>query len=112
MANNQDLILAELREISQSLQEVNEDVSILKCNQERHEKMITQLLQIVGATNAKVVQLEKRADKLEEIVVDLAKNTNKITEKFEKQDELIQLLTARSIQQGHDIRELQRHKSA
>jgi methyl-accepting chemotaxis protein len=126
MADKQDIILKELLIIKKDVKEIkvwqqktDDRFDSIELNQERHEKMITQLLQIVGATNAKVVKLENRTDKLEETVSELIVNTTRIAEtvgmiaqRMEKQNDFIEKLTARSIQQEQEIRELQRIKSA
>lgn len=123
MADKQDLILKELLVIKKDVKEIkvwqqktDDRFDSIELNQERHEKMITQLLQIVGATNAKVVKLENRTDKLEETVNELIVNTTRIAEtvgtiaqRMEKQNDFIEKLTSRSIQQEQ---ELQRIKSA
>lgn len=60
MANSKDIILKELSAVKEAICGVKEDIIQLKQNQERNEKMITQLLQIVGSTNAKVGSFDEK----------------------------------------------------
>jgi chromosome segregation ATPase len=112
MTNNKDIILKELSVVKEAICGVKEDVSQLKQNQERNEKMITQLLQIVGSTNAKVGSFDEKMITLKESSSDLNTNMEIILEKIKKQDEMIEILTKRSLQQEKEILDLKKMKSA
>src|SRR5688572_25170983 len=112
MANNKDIILKELSVVKEAICGVKEDVNQLKQNQERNEKMITQLLQIVGSTNAKVGSFDEKMITLKESSSDMNTNMEIIMEKIKKQDEMIEILTKRSLQQEKEILDLKKMKSA
>jgi chromosome segregation ATPase len=112
MTNNKDIILKELSVVKEAICGVKEDVIQLKQNQERNEKMITQLLQIVGSTNAKVGSFDEKMITLKESSSDLNTNMEIIMEKIKKQDEVIEILTKRSLQQEKEILDLKKMKSA
>lgn len=112
MANNKDIILKELSAVKKTICEVKEDVIHLKQNQERNEKMITQLLQIVGSTNAKVGSFDEKMITLKGSSSELNQNMEIILKKIKKQDEMIEILTKRSLQQEKEIMDLKQIKSA
>jgi chromosome segregation ATPase len=68
-----DLILSELKGINKRLDRV-------EVNQDRHEQMITQLLQIVAATNGKVSVLQKDVAMLKEDVAMLKEDVAMLKE--------------------------------
>ncbi len=124
--NKQDQLLHEVRNIRKELHEANiwqqktdEYLAKIVVNQERHEKMITQLLQIVGATNNRVVKIEDKVVVPNEEMVQLAETTkqlvetiNSVIKRIDNHDEVMQILTTRSLQQENEIQELQQMKSA
>ncbi|WP_028775723.1 hypothetical protein [Shimazuella kribbensis] len=112
MANNKDIILKELSVVKEAICGVKEDVNQLKQNQERNEKMITQLLQIVGSTNAKVGSFDEKMITLKGSSIELNAHMQIIMEKIKKQDEMIEILTKRSLQQEKEILDLKQMKSA
>jgi peptidoglycan hydrolase CwlO-like protein len=112
MANNKDVILQELRTLNDAICEARKDISDLRQNQERNEKMITQLLQIVGATNAKVGSFDEKMIMVKESSTELKSSMEAITRKMKQQDEMMELLAKRSIQHESDIVELKKMKSA
>ena len=112
MANSKDVILQELRTLNDAIREARKDISDLRQNQERNEKMITQLLQIVGATNAKVGSFDEKMIMVKESSTELKSNLEMISRKIKKQDDMMELLAKRSIQQEKDIAELKKMKSA
>jgi hypothetical protein len=124
--DKQDQILHEMRNMRKELREANiwqqktdEYLAKIVVNQESNEKMITQLLQIVGATNSRVVRIEDRVDSPNEDISKLTEATNQLVEaienvrkQIENQEEVIQILTTRSLQQENEIKEIQQMKSA
>jgi chromosome segregation ATPase len=112
MANSKDIILKELSVVKEAICGVKEDVIQLKQNQERNEKMITQLLQIVGSTNAKVGSFDEKMIAFKGSSSELNRNMEIIMEKIKKQDEMIEILTKRSLQQDKEIMDLKQMKSA
>lgn len=103
-----DLILQELQGVKE--------------NQHHHEEMISQLMQMVGVTNAKVSGLQKDVEVLREDVTMLKEDVavlkedvsvlKQITERIEKrqkkQDQIIDTLSVRSVEQETEIRELEK----
>jgi hypothetical protein len=67
------------------------------------EKMITQLLQIVGATNNKVANLEKVQAQHTELL-------NQLIDSQENQEYLLNALSVRSAKQDAEILKLQKTK--
>jgi chromosome segregation ATPase len=124
-----DLILSELKGINKRLDRV-------EVNQDRHEQMITQLLQIVAATNGKVSVLQKDVAMLKEDVAMLKEDVAmlkedvavlkedvvvlkeevsdlkalgiKLIEGEQRQDRILEALSVRSLEQESKMNELRR----
>ncbi len=103
-----DLILQELQGVKE--------------NQNRHEEMISQLMQIVGATNGKVTglqqdvvsltqdvsELKQDVSELKQDVSELKQTTERIEQRQKKQDQILDTLSVRSIEQESEIKELRK----
>jgi hypothetical protein len=74
------------------------------------EKMITQLLQIVGATNTKVSNIEKSVDELKTDVKDLKNSVAAVVQTQEEQNDLFDTIARRSIEHETKIKKLQASK--
>jgi predicted nuclease with TOPRIM domain len=112
MASEKDILLQELRAVKEAICEVQEDISKLKGNQERNEKMTTQLLQIVGATNAKVGSFAENIVTLQATSTQMQAQLAKWAEKIQQQDERLSELAELSQRQEQEIVELKQTKTA